>query len=161
MDPIEYQKIYVEHFKDVYKYVLSLCQNKDIAEEVTQETFFKALRNIDKFRGTCKLYSWLCQIAKNTLYNYLNKQKKYVQIDDEIIDTDFDLDIERDYLNTEQAKELHRILHNLKEPYKEEFSLRVFAELSFKQIGELFGKSDSWARVVYYRAKNKIQEDIK
>lgn len=57
MDPIEYQKIYVEHFKDVYKYVLSLCQNKDIAEEVTQETFFKALRNIDKFRGTCKLYS--------------------------------------------------------------------------------------------------------
>ena len=107
------------------------------------------------------LYSWLCQIAKNTLYNYLNKQKKYVQIDDEIIDIDFDLDIERDYLNTEQAKELHRILHNLKEPYKEVFSLRVFAELSFKQIGELFGKSDSWARVVYYRAKNKIQEDIK
>ncbi|CYX42142.1 RNA polymerase sigma factor [Streptococcus suis] len=161
MESLEYQEIYITYFNDVYKYTFSLCKNKDIAEEVTQETFFKALRNIDDFNGSCKLFSWLCQIAKNTLYNYLKKQKKFVQIDEEIISKDLSLDIERDYLNKEQARNLHQILHNLKEPYKEVFFLRVFAELSFKQIGEIFNKTDSWARVVYYRAKNKIQEEIK
>lgn len=161
MESLEYQEIYITYFNDVYKYTFSLCKNKDIAEEVTQETFFKALRNIDDFNGSCKLFSWLCQIAKNTLYNYLKKQKKFVQIDEEIISKDLSLDIERDYLNKEQARDLHQILHNLKKPYKEVFSLRVFAELSFKQIGEIFNKTDSWARVVYYRAKNKIQEEIK
>jgi RNA polymerase sigma-70 factor (ECF subfamily) len=156
----DFGELYTEHFSDVYKYVLTLCRNEAIAEEVTQETFFKALRNIDQFNGSCKLYVWLCQIAKNTYFSLSKKQKRMAPD----IDTDFpDItsDLERDYFDKEAAKKLHVLLHNLNEPYKEVFTLRVFGELPFSQIGELFGKTDSWARLIFYRAKKQLQEEMK
>lgn len=156
----DFGEIYAEHFFDVYKYVLSLSRDESIAEEVTQETFFKAMRNIKKFSGTCKLYVWLCQIAKNTYFTLYQKQKRTISdIDLDLFDTTSDL--ETDYLDKDTAKRLHISLHNLDEPYKEVFTLRVFGELSFSQIGELFGKTDSWARLIFYRAKKQLQEVMK
>lgn len=156
----DFEKICKEHFSDVYKYALSLCRNESIAEEVTQETFVKAMQNINKFNGSCKLYVWLCQIAKNTYFTLHQKQKRYGTAD--YIDLqDLTLDIEKDYLDKETSKRLHIILHNLNEPFKEVFTLRVFGELPFSQIAELFGKTDSWARSIFYRAKIQLQEGLK
>lgn len=157
----DFQEVYNLYFKDVYKYVLSLSKNQQLAEEITQETFFKALQNIKNFRGECKLYSWLCQIAKNTYYSYLKKAKTQLSFDEQMDFPDLKIDLEQEIYITEQSKKIHFLLHQLTEPYKEVFSLRVFAELPFKQIGELFDKSAGWARVIFFRAKNKILEDLK
>lgn len=156
----DFGEIYTEYFSDVYKYVLSLSRNESIAEEITQETFFKAIRHIDQFNGTCKLYVWLCQIAKNTYFSFYQKQK-HTASDIDIKFSDTAPDIETSYLEKYTARRLHVELHNLNEPYKEVFTLRVFGELPFSQIGELFGKTDSWARVVFYRAKKQLREAIK
>lgn len=160
MQTPDFEKIYAEYFSDVYKYILPLSQNEAVAEEITQETFFKALRHINKFNGSCKLYVWLCQIAKNTYFSYYKKEKRYEpEVDIEYPDTAFDL--EKSYLDNDTAKRLHHLLHQLKEPYKEVFTLRIFGDLPFAQIAELFGKTDSWARLVFYRAKKELQEGIK
>ena len=156
---VNFEQIYNEHFSDVYKYVLSLSQNEAVAEEVTQETFFKAMKNIHKFNGSCKLYVWLCQIAKNTYFSIYQKRKRYVSSDN--IDLQSELDMETAYFDKATMKQLHVLLHNIKEPYKEVFTLRIFGELPFSQIGELFGKTDSWARLIFYRAKKQLQEGIK
>lgn len=150
-----FQSIYETYFTDVYKYVFSLCRDPHLAEEVTQETFFKALKNLDSFRGQCRLYVWLCQIAKNTYFSHLDRK-----ILSESAEEAGDSSIEESLINSESAFEIHRILHHLEEPYKEVFSLRVFGELSFKQIGILFGKTENWARVTYHRARLKIKEEI-
>lgn len=114
------------------------------------------MRHIDKFNGTCKLYVWLCQIAKNTYFKAIAKQKHIVP-EMETVTTAPALDVETDCLDREDAKKIHILLHNLNEPYKEVFMLRVFGELPFSQIGELFGKTDSWARLIFYRAKNNYR----
>ena len=153
----DFQRVYDLYFKDVYKYALSLSHDPHVAEEVTQETFFKALKSIDSFRGQCRLYVWLCQIAKNTYYTYAQKQQKEGS-EQEVSSGD---SMEEKLLTKETAFEIHKLLHNLPEPYKEVFSLRVFGELSFSQIGELFGKTESWARVTYHRARLKIKEEMR
>lgn len=153
----EFDEIYKRYFNVVYKYALSLTRNEHIAEEITQETFFKALRAIDKFDGRCKLYVWLCQIAKNTYFTGRQRIAKGNELVEEPCADDA---LEEGLLNKENYFEIHKILHTLEEPYKEVFSLRVFGELPFRQIGELFGKTESWARVTYHRAKMKIKEDL-
>ena len=155
----EFSKIYEKYFQYVYKYTLSLCQDVAIAEDITQETFFKALKSIEKFSGKCKLQVWLCQIAKNTYFSYYEKEKK--KSDEDIGEVESDTrEIEKGLINNETAFEIHKLLHKLQEPYKEVFTLRTFGELSFAQIGELFGKTESWARVTYHRAKLKLKEDL-
>ena len=149
--------MYELYFKDVYKYVLALCRDEHMAEEVTQETFFKALKSIDSFRGQCKLYVWLCQIAKNTYFSMAAKNRKR----EEMLPGESEDALEKALMTKESAFEIHKLLHELEEPYKEVFSLRVFGELSFRQIGQLFGKTESWARVTYHRARLKIREGLK
>ncbi len=156
----DYGEIYTKYFSDVHRYMLALSRNEAIAEEVTQETFFKAMRHIDEFNGSCKLYVWLCQIAKNTYISLYQKQKRSIPGAEPDI-SEAALDLEKDYLDKEAVKRLHVLLHNLNEPYKEIFTLRVFGELPFSQIGELFGKTDSWARLIFYRAKKQLQEELK
>lgn len=153
----EFDEIYKRYFSDVYKYALSLTRDEHAAEEITQETFFKALKAIDKFDGRCKLYVWLCQIAKNTYFTDRRRTAKGSELATESRPDDA---LEERLLNKESYFEIHKKLHALGEPYKEVFSLRVFSELSFRQIGELFGKTESWARVTYHRAKMKIKEDL-
>ncbi|MBR1972357.1 MAG: RNA polymerase sigma factor [Oscillospiraceae bacterium] len=152
----DFQEVYDLYFKDVYKYSLSLCRDPGLAEEITQETFFKALRNIDSFRGQCRLYVWLCQIAKNTYFTYSQKRGRSAP-EQELSSGET---LEDRLLTQESAFEIHKLLHRLPEPYKEVFSLRVFGELSFQQIGLLFGKTESWARVTYHRARMKIKEEM-
>ena len=154
---IEFDEIYKRYFSDVYKYALSLTHDEHAAEEITQETFFKALKGIDKFDGRCKLYVWLCQIAKNT---YFTDRRRIAKGNELVEEPRHDAAPEERLLNKESYFEIHKILHTLGEPYKEVFSLRVFGELSFRQIGELFGKTESWARVTYHRAKMKVKEDL-
>lgn len=150
----DFEKIYSEYFYDVYKYVLSLCRNETTAEEITQEAFCKALENLDTFKGGCRIFVWLCQIAKNTYFSFYKKQKRYLS--ESGFDTVSLSDFEGDYMDSETAAQLHRLLHELNEPYKEVFTLRVFGELSYSQIGALFSKTDSWARLVFYRAKKEL-----
>ncbi|PUB11131.1 RNA polymerase sigma factor [Paenisporosarcina sp. OV554] len=154
----DFESIYSQYFRDVYSFVLLLSRNEKVAEEITQETFFKALKNIDKFKGNCKLNVWLCQIAKNTYFTYLDKQKRF---DTDEIPEASENRIEEMIINKEETFRLHKVLHRLEEPYKEVFTLRVFGELSLKQISELFEKTESWARVTFYRAKRKIQDLLK
>lgn len=154
----EIEEIYHKYFTDVYKYALSLCRNEALAEEITQETFFKALKSIDNFKGNCKMRVWLCQIAKNTYFS-IGKKSKY-ELDKSYEEKESEC-IEQKLMNRETAWEIHKKLHFLEEPYKEVFSLRVFGELSFLQISELFGKTESWARVTFHRSKLKLKEDLK
>ncbi|WP_352399534.1 sigma-70 family RNA polymerase sigma factor [Anaerotignum sp.] len=154
----EFNEIYDKYFKDVYRYALCLSRNKFIAEEITQETFFKALKGIESFDGNCKLYVWLCQIAKNTYFSYLRKEQRLNQsLDSENVSNNEN--IEKQFLTKESAIQIHKALHNLQEPYKEVFTLRIFGELSFAQIGEIFQKTESWARITYHRAKIKLKEN--
>lgn len=138
-------------------YIYSLSGDRHIAEDITAETFMKAIKSIEKFKGNCDIRVWLCQIAKNCYFSFLRKKKKTVHLD-ELSEQKDNFNFEQIISSTEESMEIHEILHNLDEPYKEVFSLRVFGELSFKQIACLFGKSDNWACVTYHRARNKIKE---
>ncbi|MGG3890040.1 RNA polymerase sigma factor [Metabacillus fastidiosus] len=155
----EFENLYNQYFREVYLFVLTLCRNEKVAEEITQETFFKALKSIDKFNGHCNVNVWLCQIAKNTYFTYFNKQKRYDTKEIEV-STEENL-IETLILNKEETFRIHKVLHSLDEPYKEVFTLRIFGELSFKQISKLFEKTESWARVTFYRGKQKIQDVLR
>lgn len=155
----DFEEVYSEYFTDVYRYVLSLCKNESIADDITQETFFKALKNIDGFKGNCKMVVWLCQIAKNSYFSYLKKeQNNFERLKDNV--NVFDIDFEQILFDDESAFEIHKLLHNLEEPYKEVFTLRFFGDLSFLKIAELFGKTESWARVTYHRARIKLKEKL-
>lgn len=156
------EKLYRTYFDIVYRYIRSISQDGSLAEEVTQETFFKALKKADQFRGDCDVRVWLCQIAKNTLYDHLKKQKKQLLGDEKLEKAESaggEL-LEEKLAQRSQAMEIHKVLHRLSEPYKEVFSLRTFGELTFREIGMLFGKSENWARVTYYRARVKIGEEL-
>lgn len=155
----DFENIYSEYYDTVFQYVLSLCKEEVWAEEITQEAFFKALKGIDTFRGDCKLSVWLCQIAKNTFYTEAKKKQRQVDYPLEVIPIEDNY--EQKIFDKEMAYEVHKVLHQLSEPYKEVFWMRTFGELSFSEIGKLFGKTESWARVTYHRAKLRIKEDIK
>lgn len=156
----DFNEVYNLYFRDVYRYSLSLCRNASIAEEITQETFYKALSSLDKFDGKCKVFVWLCQIAKNT-YISMCRKDKFLDRNADTSRLTGACDIESLYVDRETAFAIHKALHNLEEPYKEVFSLRTLGELPFKQIGELFGRTEAWARVTYHRARLKIKEGLK
>jgi len=156
----ELEEIYNNYFKDVYFFIYSLSKDKHIAEDVTSETFLKAIKSIESFKGNCDIKTWLFQIAKNSYYSHVRKHKNLVDIDS-VPEQKDDNDIEKSMFSSEESMKIHEILHDLSEPYKEVFSLRVFGELSFKQIGSLFGKTDNWACVTFHRARNKIREEMR
>ena len=154
----DFDEAYRECFPEIYRFLLALCRDPSLAEELTQETFFKALKAIDSFSGNCSLTTWLCQIAKNEYFSY--RRKNHIQTDELPLELPSGEDIEQRFTNRETALAVHEALHRLREPYKEVLSLRTFAELPFAQIGLLFGKTESWARVTYYRAKVQIKEEL-
>ena len=156
---MDIRELYETYFSTVYKYIFSISRDVHIAEDVTQETFFKALKYADGFRGDCKLSVWLIQIAKKCYMDELRKRKRTLSAE-EIEGTVSSEDLSVSYIEKEKALSVHRKLHQLKEPYKEVVSLRIFGELSFKEIGEIFGKSENWARVTYHRGKTRIKEEL-
>ncbi len=159
---MEFEKIYSTYFNDVFRYIRRLSGNEHIAEEITADTFFKAMNSIDSFRGDCDIRVWLCQIAKNSYLSYLKKSGRIDNIEDaELLNiADPNETVEEKFVRHDEAVQVQKVLHNIPNPYKEVFMWRVFAELSFKQIGQIFGKSENWACVTYHRARNKIKERL-
>lgn len=155
---MDFERIYRMYFKDVFLYLRALSADTDTAEEITQETFVKALRSIDTFDGSKDIRAWLFTIARNTYYTYCRRQTRYA--DEELSENEPDIwpDFTEQFADEERALQIHRFLHGMDEPYKEVFSLRVFGELPFEKIGAIFGKSSGWARVTFYRAKKQIIE---
>lgn len=156
----DFEEIYTQYFEDVFRYLRGLTADEALSEELTEETFFKTLRSLEQFEGKCDVRVWLCQIAKNSYFSYLKKQKRISGEGSPEMLTVNGEDLEKLFADKELAFQLHQCLHDLKEPYKEVFSLRVFGELSFGKIAMLFGKTEHWACVTYHRAKEKIQKGM-
>lgn len=158
---MDYEKLYEACYMQVYSYTMTLCRNAHTAEEITQNTFLKAMTAGEKSRFSEKsdALTWLCSIAKNLFIDETRRQKRIADMPEDIVSGD---DIEEIIGDAADDKDLsfriHVVLHSLDEPYKEVFQLRVFGELPFSQIGTLFGKTENWARVTYHRAKLKIYE---
>ncbi len=156
----DFEKVYKENYDFIYKYLLRLSGNQSLAEELTSETFFRAYMNISKLKNENKVSVWLCQIAKNSYFAYCNEQKKLGQLD-EAINVSDNAQIESIFEQKELSEKAFQCLHTLDEPYKEVFMLSVFGQLSLKDISRIFNKSESWARVTFYRAKQKLSERMK
>ena len=154
---MDFEEIYCEYFQEVYLYIKSLSQDGNIAEEITQEAFFKALKAIEKFDGSKDIRAWLFTIAKNTYFSHYKREKRQTNLDF-IEEQSTGVQIVKRLMNEEDAFAVHQFLHSMNEPYKEVFSLRTFGELPYKKIGVLFGKSEGWARITFYRARKQIIE---
>ena len=157
-----FEDIYAAYFSDVFLYARKLSGNDNIAEEITSDTFFKAMRSLKSFRGDCDVRVWLCQIAKNTYYSYLKEHSRFAELKDlEDADTSAPTAFfEEAFADRDEAMHIHSLLHGLPDPYKEVFMLRTFGELRFSQIAQLFGKTENWACVTYHRARTKIKEKM-
>ena len=155
-------KVLCAEYEAVYRYVLCLCRDETVAKDITQETFLKAMKGADSFGGDSSLYTWLCAIAKRTWLNTVKKQGReaFSEFPEDMCD-EGEMSPEEKIAEKDTAMYIHRIVHQLEEPYKEVFSLRVFGELSFSEIADLFSKTDSWARVTYHRAKKTITEKMR
>ncbi len=160
----ELEQIYKEYYPIVYKYLLCLTNDSDISEELTQETFYKMLKKINSFNGNSKLSVWLCEIAKNLWYDYLRKKKvktvsyDEMKISDSMINKE---NLENQYINKEKLDETTRKIESLDTLSKRVLYLRLNSDMSFKEIGKILGRTETWARVTFYRAKQKIKEDYK
>ena len=154
---MDYEKLYRAYYMQVYSFAVSLTKNCEQAEEITQNTFFKAITSSADFQGKSNELTWLCSIAKNLYYDEMRRRQRFADIG-ETESLESDNDTLQSVADADIAFRIHMILHDLNEPYKEVFQLRVFGELSFAQISKIFGKTESWARVTYHRAKLKIQE---
>ena len=159
MEPEQFDEIYQTYFDPVYRYVLSFSGDTHVAEEVTQETFFKAMRSLDRFRGDSSVKSWLCAIAKN-IWISDQRKKKAQPIEQASMLPDPGISPEECIVRQDENMRVHRVLHCLDEPYREVFTLRTLGQLGFRDIGELFGKSENWACVVYHRARARIRKEM-
>ncbi len=148
-------EVYRQYAQTVYKYLISLTGSDELAEELTQETFYQAIRSCDSYNESCALSTWLCAIAKNVLRTYRRKHPPSDNIEDQNLRTD---SAEEKVISSENRVEIFKKLHELNEPYREVIYLRVFGGLSFREIGEVHGKTENWARVTYYRGKNNMSE---
>lgn len=152
------EEIYEEYFETVTKYLFCLTHNRDLTEELTQETFYRAVKKIDTFKGNCKIQVWLCQIAKNLWYDEIKKNKKYESIDGEKLDL-VSLENTEDIVIKNNLKlDLFREMQDLDAQTKEVMYLRLTGELSFKEIADILNKTENWARVTFYRGKQKLKE---
>lgn len=158
----DFEQLYRTYFGDVYLYILRLSGNEHIAEEITSDTFFKAMKSIDSFRGDCDVRVWLCQIAKHCYYSHKKKGSRTEHVEDAEMQElpDPTPDVSEEIVRREESRRIQQILHEVGEPYKEVFMWRVYAELSFKQIAQIFGKTENWACVTYHRARKQILEGL-
>lgn len=153
------EKIYDEYFDTVNKYLFCLTHNNDISEELTQETFYRAVKKINTYKGECKISTWLCQIAKNLWYDECRKNKRIISSEPieniNIPDLEY---FEDKLIDNEEKIMLYKKIQKLDEKTKEVIYLRLTGELSFKEIGIIMNKTENWARITFYRGKNKLKE---
>ena len=156
-----FDEIYKTYAKDVFRFILRLCENEALAEDILQDTMLKAITSIDCFRGNCSMKTWLCTIARNEYLNHVKRaENRNLSLDAtrEVSDED------NPFTQMESAElsvQIHHVLHRLDEPYREVFTLRIFAELKFDDIGRIFGKTANWASVTYFRAKKKLMDMLR
>lgn len=153
----EMEVIYQQHAQTVYRYLLSLTRDEDLSEELTQETFYQAIRSSGRYDGSCKVTTWLCAIAKNVLQSYRRKHPSHEDLETADLvspsaEQEADLTLSR--------VDLMRSVHALPEPYREVLYLRLFGDLPFREIGDIFGKPENWARVTFYRGKEKLRKEF-
>ena len=157
MDKNNAEKLYEAFYMKVFSYAMTLTSDRNDAMEITQETFFRAISTSHEFRGESESYTWLCAIAKNLFIDEKRRSSRFEDVPlEEQADTKKSL--EKSLMDADTSIRIHRILHSLEEPYKEVFQLRIFGELSFKEISSIFGKTETWARVTYHRARMMIKE---
>ena len=152
------KKIYEEYFETVNKYLFCLTKNADIAEELTQETFYRAVKKIGTYKGKCKISVWLCQIAKNLWYDECRKNKKLVNNGYDLLNLETEEKVEEQVILNDEKITLYKKIQTLDEKTREVIYLRITGELSFKDIGDILNKSENWARVTFYRGKQKLKE---
>ena len=152
------EKIYEQYFEIVNKYLFCLTHNNDISEELTQETFYKAVKKINTYKGECKISVWLCQIAKHLWYDYCKKNNKVIRLEEEFFEIQDDDTIEEKVISKEEKILLYKKMQALDEKTREVIYLRITGELSFREIGIILNKTENWARVTFYRGKNKLKE---
>ena len=152
------KEIYEEYFETVNKYLFCLTKNYDIAEELIQETFYRAVKKIGTYKGDCKISVWLCQIAKNLWYDQCRKNKKIISNEYELLDLKGEDSVEEQIISNDEKITLYKKMQKLDEKTREVIYLRITGELSFKEIGDILNKSETWARVTFYRGKQKMKE---
>ena len=157
MDKNTAEKLYEAFYMKVFSYVMTLTSDREDAKEITQETFFRAISTEHLFRGESDSYTWLCAIAKNLFIDEKRRHSRFEQVELEE-QQDTGKSFEKSLMDSDTSIRVHRVLHEMEEPYKEVFQLRIFGELSFKEIGSIFGKTETWARVTYHRARIMIKE---
>lgn len=155
--------IYYKYANDVKRFLICLTHQADLAEDLTQETFYQAYKSIHRYNGTCKMSVWLCQIARHVYYDYLKKNKHLKTVSMDCLttfgyETPSSDTLEETYITKEQIRSILNLIEEMKSPYGEVFLLRIFDELPYKEIGQIYEKSENWARVTYYRAKEMIKE---
>lgn len=155
---MDYEKLYRTYYMDVFSYAVTLLKDRQMAEEITQDVFFRAMNSKKQFEGRSKELTWLCAIAKNACMDELRRQNRLSPLEDDVeADNGFTEKLE----DKDALLQIHRSLHVMEEPYKEVFQLRVFGELPFADIARIFGKTEPWARVTYHRARLKLQERMR
>lgn len=157
----DFDSLYREYAVRVYKYIFSCCHSYDISEEITQETFYRAIKSIKNYNGSCKVDVWLCQIAKHIWYQILEKQHKKQTVELTEANSIATSSLEEDFIFAQEKMELFKQLQLLDANTREVIYLRLTGEFSFREIGEILGKEEIWARVTFYRGKQKIMKGRK
>ena len=150
------EKLYEACYMKVFSYVMTLTGDQLQAEEITQETFFRAISKRNSFRGEADEVTWLCAIARNCFLDEKRRQAKHVPLEEDLPASGF----EEEVSDHATSFRIHRVLHSMEDPYREVFELRIFGELSFREIGLIFNKTENWARVTFHRARLKLQERL-
>lgn len=156
-----FQKIYETHSRKVYGFLLNLSRSESMADELLQETFFQTFQHIEKFEGRCSIYTWLCQIGKNAFLKEIKRNKRYTDCPlEHIPHTAPGPLLDEQYIQKEEYQLVRQAMLNLEEPYQNVFILHALSDIRLKEIANLYGKSESWARVTYFRARTKIIEEV-
>ncbi len=156
-----FQEVYKEYAQSLYRFLLSLTGSDDLAEELLSETFYRAFLHIDKFEGRCSLYTWLCQIGKNAWINECRRNKRFSELRlEDLTLPDHGPSLEEQIITKEMYRKVHKVLQGLDDPYRDVFILHAIGEVKLKEIACIYGKSESWARVTYFRAKQQILQEV-
>ena len=150
------ERLYEAYYMRVFSYAMTLAGDRHLAEEITQETFFRAFSTLTGFRGESDEVTWLCAIAKNLFTDEMRKQRRSGEMPEDAVSRE--KAVEQTTVERDDSFRVHMALHALEEPYREVFELRVFGELSFQQVGRIFNKTENWARVTFHRARAKLKE---
>ena len=150
------EKLYEAYYMRVFSYAMKMARDRHLAEEITQETFFRVFTKLNSFRGESDEVTWLCAIAKNLFTDEKRRQSRAGTMPEEADSRE--KGVEQAAVERDASFRVHLALHGLEEPYREVFELRVFGELSFQQIGRIFARTENWARVTFHRARAKLKE---